>query len=190
MLVSERASTTSVRRHRAPFSRYSPSPLRSIRREIEISENSLAARPSVLSITTSTSAKRRGDCPLPPAKITSRICCPRTAVGLCSPIAQSTASVMFDLPEPFGPTITLTPGENVSRVRSGKDLKPFRLMAFRYMGVPRVPGGVASRLARTRSDGLLLAFARSTRPLPQALQGSARGGLLGLLLAPARADAQ
>ena len=123
----------STRRQRAPFSLYSPSPLRSIRREIEISENSLAARPSVLSITTSTSAKRRGDCPLPPAKITSRICWPRIAVGLCSPSAQSTASVMFDLPEPFGPTITLTPGEKVSRVRSGKDLKPFRLMAFRYI---------------------------------------------------------
>ena len=60
MFVSERASTTSVRRQRAPFSLYSPSPLRSIRREIEISENSLAARPSELSITTSTSAKRRG----------------------------------------------------------------------------------------------------------------------------------
>ena len=140
MFVSASASTMSTRRHRAPFSLYSPSPLRSIRREIEISENSLAARPSVLSITTSTSAKRLGDCPFPPAKITSRICCPRTAVGLCSPSAQRTASVMFDLPEPFGPTITLTPGEKVSRVRSGKDLKPFRLMAFRYIELGRVAG--------------------------------------------------
>jgi hypothetical protein len=61
MLVSERASTMSTSRQRAPFSRYSPSPLRSMRREIEISENSLAARPSELSITTSTSANRRGD---------------------------------------------------------------------------------------------------------------------------------
>ena len=145
MFVSESASTTSVRRQRAPFSRYSPSPLRSIRREIEISENSLAARPSELSITTSTSAKRRGDWPLPPAKITSRIWCPRTAEGLCSPSAQSTASVMFDLPEPFGPTITLTPGENVSRVRSGKDLKPFRLMAFRYISLARVAGSEPKR---------------------------------------------
>src|SRR5215470_20420040 len=62
------------------------------------------------------------------------------ADGLCSPSAQRTASVMFDLPDPFGPTITLTPGEKVSRVRSGKDLKPFRLIAFRYMEVGRVPG--------------------------------------------------
>ena len=123
----------SARRQRAPFSRYSPSPLRSILLVIEISENSLAARPSPLSITTSTSAKRRADCPWPPAKITSRIELPRTAFGLCSPSAQRTASVMLDLPQPFGPTITLTPGLNVSRVRSGKDLNPFRLIALRYI---------------------------------------------------------
>ena len=48
MLVSERTSSTSASRQRAPFSRYSPSPLRSIRRVIEISENSLAARPSLV----------------------------------------------------------------------------------------------------------------------------------------------
>jgi hypothetical protein len=40
---------------------------------------------------------------------------------------------MFDLPLPLGPTITLTPGVNVSRVRSGNDLNPFRLIAFRYI---------------------------------------------------------
>jgi hypothetical protein len=38
---------------------------------------------------------------------------------------------MLDLPEPFGPTITDTPGENVSRVRSGKDLKPRRVIELR-----------------------------------------------------------
>ena len=38
---------------------------------------------------------------------------------------------MFDFPHPFGPTITLTPGENTSRVRSGKDLKPFIVIDFR-----------------------------------------------------------
>ena len=40
---------------------------------------------------------------------------------------------MLDLPDPFGPTITDTPGENVSRVRSGKDLKPFRVIELRCM---------------------------------------------------------
>ena len=38
---------------------------------------------------------------------------------------------MFDLPEPFGPTITDTPGVNSSRVRSGNDLKPFRVIDLR-----------------------------------------------------------
>src|SRR5687768_16554375 len=62
--------------------------------------------------------------PWPPAKITSCIVWPRTASGDCSPIAHSTASVTFDFPDPFGPTITDTPGVNSSLVRSGNDLKP------------------------------------------------------------------
>ncbi len=146
MFVSERISITSARRQRAPLRRYSPSPSRSIRRVIEISENSVAASPSLLSITTSTSAKRRADWPLPPAKITSRIAEPRTACGLCSPSAQRTASVMLDLPEPFGPTITLTPGVKVSRVRSGNDLNPFRLIDFRY-----ISRSLSGRKARARA---------------------------------------
>src|SRR5918995_4625478 len=190
MLVSERASRMSASRQRAPFSLYSPSPFRSIRREIEISENSLAALPSVLSITTSTSAKRRGDWPLPPAKITSRICWPRIADGLCSPRAQRTASVMFDLPEPFGPTITLTPGEKVSRVRSGNDLNPFRLIAFRYTSVQGSQGLEASRVARTAShNGFLAALGAPTHLPLQVLKRAARGLLLGFLLASSRASA-
>ncbi len=38
---------------------------------------------------------------------------------------------MLDFPQPFGPTITLTPGENTRWVRSGKDLKPFIVIDFR-----------------------------------------------------------
>ena len=78
-----------------------------------------------MSITTSTSAAFEPCTPCAPAKITSFIDCPRTASGDCSPSAHSTASVMFDLPEPFGPTITDTPVPNSSFVRWGKDLKPF-----------------------------------------------------------------
>ncbi len=37
----------------------------------------------------------------------------------------------FDLPDPFGPTITLTPGPNSSFVRSGNDLNPFSVIDFR-----------------------------------------------------------
>jgi hypothetical protein len=54
--------------------------------------------------------------------------------GDCSPIAHSTASVTLDLPEPFGPTITETPGANSSRVRSGNDLNPLSVMERRCMG--------------------------------------------------------
>ena len=81
-----------------------------MRREMQISEKSVSRTPSELSITTSTSAVLRPLTPWPPAKITSCIDWPRTASGLCSPSAHSTASVMFDLPLPFGPTTTLTPG--------------------------------------------------------------------------------
>ena len=71
-----------------------------------------------------------------PPKITSCIDCPRTAAGDCSPSAHRTASVTLDLPDPLGPTITLTPGPNSSRVRSGNDLKPLTVIDFRYMGSP------------------------------------------------------
>ena len=46
--------------------------------------------------------RRRWPTPLPPAEITSCIEAPRIAPGLCSPSAQSTASVMFDLPRAVG----------------------------------------------------------------------------------------
>src|ERR1700678_1248133 len=98
--------------------------------------------------------------------MTSCIEDPRIASGDCSPIAHSTASVTFDLPEPLGPTTTLTPGPKSRRVRSGKDLKPFRLIDFRRIGRP------VSLLVR------------------QSLDGFARGLLLGVLLALAAPAAQ
>src|ERR1700690_1999063 len=92
--------------------------------------------PALLSSTSSTPAPLRDGTPRPPAKMTSCIDCPRTATGDCSPSAHSTASVTFDLPEPFGPTITLVPGPNSRRVRSGNDLNPLTVIAFRYMPYP------------------------------------------------------
>ena len=92
---------------------------------------------------------------------------PRTASGDCSPIAHSTASVTLDLPEPLGPTTTLTPGPKSRRVRSGNDLKPFSVSDFRRTPAPS-PGSLAG----------------------QSLDGHARGLLLGVLLAAAAAAAQ
>ena len=106
-------------------------------------------------------ARRR---PWPPAKITSCIVWPRTASGDCSPSAQSTASVTFDLPDPFGPTITDTPGVKSSLVRSGNDLKPLMRERAQVHPSPRLL--VVHRVERPRG-GLLL------------------GGLLGLALAAA-----
>src|SRR5438045_4071513 len=109
--------------------------------------------------------------PWPPAKITSCIVWPRTASGDCSPSAHSTASVMFDLPEPFGPTITLTPGLNSSRVRSGNDLKPLRMIDFRYM-----PGSLErlKRHLRRLLLGVLLAPATAAPDLDAADVGAHR----------------
>ncbi len=134
--VSESTSITSVRRQRAPLRRYPPSPLRSSRRTIEISLSGTSTLPSELSSTISTSAALRGCTPRPPPKITSCIDWPRTASGDCSPIAHSTASVTLDLPEPFGPTTTLTPGPKSRRVRSGNDLKPFSVSDFSCIRIP------------------------------------------------------
>src|SRR5215218_722291 len=101
---------------------------------------------------------------------------PRTLSGLCSPSAHSTASVTFDFPQPFGPTITLTPGEKTSLVRSGKDLKPLMVIELRCIYLtPRASGSLAPRPDETSA------------PLPKALQGLFGGRLLGRFLGAARA---
>ena len=56
--VSDSTSSTSTSRQRAPLRRYSPSPLRSSRRRIEISPTGRSTAPSALSSTISTSAER------------------------------------------------------------------------------------------------------------------------------------
>ena len=43
---------------------------------------------------------------------------------------------MFDLPEPFGPTTTHTPGSKSSVVLSAKDLKPFSVSDRRNTTAP------------------------------------------------------
>ncbi len=160
--VSDSSSSTSVSRQRAPLIRYSPSPARLSRRRIEISPASRSTAPPSLSSTTSTSASPRACTPWAPAKITSCIDWPRTASGDCSPIAHSTASVMLDLPDPFGPTTTDTPGENSSRVRSGNDLKPLSVIDLRC--TPSPLQSVQRRLGG-RLLGVLLRAAGAPRQL-------------------------
>jgi hypothetical protein len=55
----------------------------------------------------------------------------RAILGARLPAAQSSASEMFDLPEPFGPTTTATPRSSRTSTGSGKDLKPRSFIARR-----------------------------------------------------------
>src|SRR5271165_143245 len=65
-----------------------------------------------------------------PAKITSCMFTPRSDRADCSPSTHEIASEMFDLPQPFGPTIAAMPSpSNFSSVRSQNDLKP-RICSF------------------------------------------------------------
>jgi hypothetical protein len=59
-----------------------------------------------------------------PLKMTSDISPPRSALAEVSPRTQRIESTMFDLPQPFGPTIPVTPSWNSSLVLSAKDLNP------------------------------------------------------------------
>src|SRR6516165_6952219 len=65
-----------------------------------------------------------------PAKMTSCMFTPRSNRADCSPKTQEIASEMFDLPQPFGPTMAATPSPwNLSSVRSQNDLNP-RICSF------------------------------------------------------------
>ena len=83
---------------------------------------------------TDTSARPRGALPEVPAKMTSSIFPPRRLFAPCSPITQERASTTLLLPEPFGPTTQVIPGSNFKVVGAAKDLKPFRVMLFKYTG--------------------------------------------------------
>src|SRR5208282_1248711 len=69
--------------------------------------------------------------PCVPAKITSSILAPRRLFADCSPKTQLMASLILDLPQPFGPTIPAMPSPwKRSSVRSQKDLNPCNSMRF------------------------------------------------------------
>src|SRR3978361_1613199 len=78
-----------------------------------------------------TSARPSGARPEVPAKMTSSILPPRSALAPCSPSTQAMASTTLDLPEPFGPTTQVMPGSSRSVVAEAKDLKPFTVRLLR-----------------------------------------------------------
>jgi len=63
--------------------------------------------------------------PLAASRITRR------SEGVSDPAAHTIASATFDLPEPFGPTTTATPGSSLSSIGSTNDLKPRSFTARR-----------------------------------------------------------
>src|SRR3954470_5761482 len=137
-------------RHGAPLMAYSLSPVRKSVRVIVTSVNSIGSMPDELSIVSDTSARPRAWRLAVPAKMTSSIFDDRTALGAWAPSTHATASTMLDLPLPFGPTTTVTPGSNSSVVVSANDLKPLSVSDFRNTAVqatgrsgpdPRMPAG-------------------------------------------------
>ncbi len=66
--------------------------------------------------------------------MTSCIDSPRSSLALLSPRTQRTASMMFDLPQPFGPTTPTSWPGSWNWVGSTNDLKPESLIELRRMG--------------------------------------------------------
>ena len=72
-------------------------------------------------------------------------------LGACAPSTQAMASTTFDLPDPFGPTTTVTPGSSCSVVASANDLKPLRVRDFRNTGPANLaPGHPGARAPAER----------------------------------------
>ena len=75
--------------------------------------------------------------------MTSSIARPRRCLADCSPMTQRMASTMFDLPQPFGPTIAVIGSGKEIDVLSTNDLNPqisMRLIFNRSSSW--TPGGV------------------------------------------------
>src|SRR6266581_4130709 len=132
----------SRRRQAFLFRRYSLSPVRYSRRLTATSLHGTERTPSLVKVS-STSARPTALREAEPWKMRSSMRWPRSDFALCSPSAQRTASLMLDLPQPFGPTMPVMPGRTFTTVRSAKDLKPPRTMDSRRMGIditaPREP---------------------------------------------------
>src|SRR5690606_14895697 len=99
--------------------------------------NSTGSRPFELSRVSDTSARPSAGRLSVPAKMTSSIFCERTERGAWAPSTQAIASTTFDLPDPFGPTTTVTPGSRDIVVGSAKDLKPLRVRLLRNTLIER-----------------------------------------------------
>src|SRR5262245_57841138 len=100
---------------------------------------------------------------------------PRSDFALCSPRAQRTASPTFDFPQPFGPTIAVTPGSTFTTVFSAKDLKPWIAIDSR-----RMPDLGTQPSDRPRKKYQRLGFSPPASPICRGREaaGRVREGLL------------
>src|SRR6266699_521373 len=114
----------SRRRQGVLFSKYSELPSRCTRRVTRTSCHSIPSSSAQSVNVRETSAKPTGLRVSAPLKITSAISSPRSDLADCSPSTQRTASSRLDLPQPFGPTIAVTPWWKLKIVLSANDLKP------------------------------------------------------------------
>src|SRR5271154_6617927 len=76
-----------------------------------------------------------------PAKMTSSISPPRRLRAEFSPIAQRSASTTFDLPQPFGPTMPVSPGRISTFAGSAKLLNPVMRRREKLTGKGNSPNG-------------------------------------------------
>src|ERR1700722_17587645 len=104
--------------------------------------------PSELSNTSSTEALPTGLRAEEPLNTTSAMFSPRRCLAESSPLTQRTASMMFDLPQPFGPTTPVRLLGKATWVGSTKDLKPASLIL-----VNRILEGPPTRNKECRSIG-------------------------------------
>src|SRR6266850_2475052 len=124
-------SCTSRRRTWVLLMKYEDSPSRCSTRFTEISaywDHWPAALPRLLSKNNSTLARATGFRRDEPLKITSCIESPRRAEARDSPRTHRTASMMFDFPQPFGPTTPTSCPGTFTVAGSTKDLKPASLI--------------------------------------------------------------
>ena len=185
--TSESSSTRSIRRTAARLTRYCPSPPRCSRRATETSENGSSGQaPSSLSKRSSTSQNSTGLRVVEPAKRTSSGFSARSSCGLSEPVAQRIESEMFDLPEPFGPITTATPGLEADLDRVHERLEAAKLDRFQ----------VHARELPRRSDAARMPAQPATARVVAPATGSSRverlAGrvLLGVLLRGALPDAE
>ena len=73
--------------------------------------------------------------------MTSVIESPRRCLADSSPITQRTASMMFDLPQPFGPTTPVRLLGKPTAVGSANDLNPATLILVRRIVYSRLACG-------------------------------------------------